>query len=62
MRTANAARFVAGALAALTMTCVLAQAQDANVPAPFVTPDRVETRLGTLNFKDGIPDPATTQK
>ena len=28
----------------------------------FITPDSVETRLGTLNFKDGVPDPATTQK
>jgi hypothetical protein len=28
----------------------------------FITPDSVETRLGTLNFKDGVPDAATTQK
>jgi hypothetical protein len=26
------------------------------------TPDSVQTRLGTLNFKDGVPDAATTQK
>jgi len=28
----------------------------------FTTPDSVETRLGTLKFKDGAPDAATTQK
>jgi hypothetical protein len=28
----------------------------------FITPDSVETRLGTLKFKDGAPDAATTQK
>lgn len=29
----------------------------------FVTPDKVSTkRLGALNFKDGVPDAATTQK
>jgi hypothetical protein len=28
----------------------------------FTTPDSVVTRLGTLNFKDGVPDAATTQK
>ena len=25
----------------------------------IATPDRVETRLGTLNFKDGVPDTLT---
>jgi hypothetical protein len=33
-----------------------------SVPPGVATPDRVETRLGTLNFKDGVPDAATTQK
>ena len=31
-------------------------------PPGVATPDRVETRLGTLNFRDGVPDAATTQK
>ena len=31
------------------------------VPAKFTTPDSVETRIGTLRFKDGAPDPATVQ-
>ena len=34
----------------------------ANVPPGIATPDRVESRLGTLNFTDGVPDAATAQK
>ena len=45
-------------IVALTLTSAHAQ----NVPASITTPDRVETRLGTLNFKDGVPDTATAQK
>jgi hypothetical protein len=33
-----------------------------DIPASITTPDRVETRLGTLNFFDGFPDDATVQK
>ena len=32
------------------------------IPASITTPDRAETRLGTLNFFDGLPDEATVQK
>jgi len=32
-----------------------------DIPAGIVTPDRVETRLGTLRFFDGFPDEATVQ-
>ena len=32
------------------------------IPQEITTPDTVETRLGTLNFFDGFPDEATTQK
>jgi hypothetical protein len=32
-----------------------------NVPAKITTPDTLETRIGTLRFKDGAPDPATVQ-
>jgi hypothetical protein len=31
------------------------------IPAGIITPDRVETRLGTLRFFDGLPDEATVQ-
>lgn len=32
-----------------------------NVPGKITTPDTVDTRIGTLRFKDGAPDPATVQ-
>ena len=32
------------------------------VPPSLVTPDKVETRVGTLEFKDGAPSKATAQK
>ena len=32
-----------------------------DVPAKITTPDTVETRIGTLRFKYGAPDPATVQ-
>lgn len=33
-----------------------------DIPPEITTPDKVETRLGTLNFFDGFPDDATIQK
>jgi hypothetical protein len=36
--------------------------QQSDTFGSFITPDSVETRLGTLNFKDGVPDAATSQK
>ena len=32
-----------------------------NVPAKITAPDMVDTRIGTLRFKDGTPDPATVE-
>ena len=41
----------------------LATAQTAPaIPPSITTPDKVETRLGTLDFKDGMPSPATLAK
>ena len=34
----------------------------ADVPSSILTPDQVETRLGTLRFKDGAPDAETARK
>lgn len=34
----------------------------AKVPAYITTPDQVDTRIGTLKFFDGLPDPTTVQK
>ncbi len=33
-----------------------------DIPEEITTPDIVETRIGTLNFKNGIPDQATRDK
>jgi hypothetical protein len=33
-----------------------------DIPAAITTPDRVETRLGTLNFFDGLPDNSSVEK
>ena len=33
-----------------------------DVPAGIATPDKLETRLGTLTSVDGVPDAATAQK
>jgi hypothetical protein len=32
------------------------------IPPQITTPDKIETRLGTLNFFDGVPDDSTVQK
>ena len=32
-----------------------------NVPADITPPDTIHTRIGTLHFKDGAPDPATVE-
>ena len=40
---------------------VAAQAASA-IPPSLVTPDKVESRIGTLEFKDGAPTVATAEK
>ena len=47
---------------AFALTGTVAEAQtnpkySAKVPAYIMTPDTVETRIGTLKFLDGQPDP-----
>ena len=32
------------------------------IPPSITTPDKVETRIGTLDFKDGVPSKATLDK
>lgn len=39
-----------------------AAAGSAGVPPSIATPDRVETSLGTLEFRDGVPNAATSAK
>lgn len=50
---------VAGAMLAF---CQLASAQTNSVPPSITTPDKVETKIGTLEFKDGVPSKATAEK
>ncbi len=57
---------MAGALA-LTLWMPVAKAQTepkfpAKIPPYIMTPDTVETRIGTLKFFDGQPDPETVKK
>ncbi|MGF6202519.1 hypothetical protein QF012_004564 [Pseudomonas laurylsulfatiphila] len=50
---------VLGLLAAST---AVAQSYKTDIPPSIVTPNTLETRLGTLRFTDGFPDEATVQK
>ena len=65
-------RFIAAALiATLTITCANAQVPEPGVdptpgfnnkiPDKILTPDTVDSRIGTLNFVDGVPTPETTR-
>jgi hypothetical protein len=47
---------------AATSCLILGGAAAAEIPASLVTPDKVETSIGTLEFKDGAPSPETMQK
>lgn len=73
MRPHPRRRLRATLAAAITITSAASNAQtpggmpagspkySPDVPAKITTPDRVETRIGTLRFEDGAPDPATVQ-
>jgi hypothetical protein len=46
----------------LALPC-LAPAQMASaIPPAITTPDRIQTQVGTLEFKDGAPSAATVEK
>src|SRR4051812_43344639 len=49
-------------LAAVCVSLVLPRVAAAQTPLSITTPDKVETRLGTLDFKDGAPSKATLEK
>jgi hypothetical protein len=44
------------------MTTMATPKYKTDIPLAITVPDRVETRLGTLTFKDGFPDEATIEK
>jgi cobalamin biosynthesis protein CbiD len=53
---------IAMALTALASAAALAAPKyKADVPESILTPDQVETRLGTLRFNDGAPDADTVK-
>ncbi len=41
---------------------VIAQQRSAEIPPSLVTPDKVDTQIGTMEFKDGAPSAATVDK
>jgi hypothetical protein len=53
---------VASTCSILALTGFVWSRASAQVPPSIVTPDKVETRLGPLEFKDGAPDAATLAK
>src|SRR5882724_10154430 len=53
------------AVAAASATPARAETGQPDAPTPIppsLTPDQVETSIGTLKFRDGIPDTATAGK
>src|ERR1700678_2460746 len=53
---------LAGTLASTLTNAQTAPKYSAKVPAYITTPDTAETRIGTLKFFDGLPDPDTVRK
>jgi hypothetical protein len=49
-------------LAGLASALGFTSARAADIPPQLTTPDKVETRIGTLDFKDGAPSKATLDK
>jgi hypothetical protein len=49
------------ACAFLALPCMVA-AQTSAIPPSITTPDKVETSIGTLDFKDGLPSKDTVAK
>ena len=67
MKLSKLAQAVGAALLAASLaSAAVAQApkmkMTTEIPANVVTPDTMETRIGTLNFVDGVPTKETAQK
>ena len=64
MKKVTTAAMVAVALATGTMSAAEPPKMKMTTPIPpgITTPDNIETRLGELNFFDGVPDEETVQK
>lgn len=48
--------------AAATLSCLAVAQADPEIPAAITTPDKTETRIGTLEFRDGVPTVETTKR
>ena len=44
------------------MPCLATAQTGPAIPPSITTPDKVDTRIGTLDFKDGAPSKATLEK
>jgi hypothetical protein len=65
MKTEIGPRILPGVLLLAVSTTALSQntpGYNNKIPDSIMTPDTVETVIGTLNFFDGMPDAATVQK
>ena len=63
MRIRNLLKCSAVIVFAATSTApTVAQQYKTDIPPAITIPDSVDTRLGTLQFRDGFPDDATVQK
>jgi hypothetical protein len=62
MKLSSHPRMIILAASTLLAGTVVASAQNADIPSFLVTPDKVETRIGTLEFKDGAPSADTVAK
>ncbi len=52
---------VLGALSLTVQAQSVSMKMTTDIPQEIITPDKVETRIGTLNFKNGMPDKETIQ-
>jgi hypothetical protein len=59
MKTTHTPRLIVAAVAGML---AMASAHAQNIPTYITTPNKVETSIGTLEFKDGVPSAATAQK
>jgi len=50
------------AFAVLALPRLVAAQASTRIPPAITTPDKVETRLGAIDFKDGAPSQATLDK
>lgn len=53
---------ILGARAAMAPSGATFAQASAAIPAAIVTPDKVESRIGTLDFEDGMPSKDTLSK